>query len=70
MIDNLSTNLYNRFGEIKPTKLDDVYGSNLLNNKFGRTLTPLRSSFGFDSSAAVAQAVMNSRSGLFAPKTT
>ncbi|KAF5808535.1 hypothetical protein HanXRQr2_Chr04g0146601 [Helianthus annuus] len=41
MIDNLSTNLYNRFGEIKPTKLDDVYGSNLLNNKFGRTLTRL-----------------------------
>ncbi|MFS7905607.1 hypothetical protein Hanom_Chr01g00049661 [Helianthus anomalus] len=28
MIDNLSTNLYNnRFGEMKPTNLDDVYGS-------------------------------------------
>ncbi|KAL9995654.1 hypothetical protein Hdeb2414_s0015g00450521 [Helianthus debilis subsp. tardiflorus] len=41
MNDNLSTNLYNRFGEMKPTKLDDVYGSNLLDNKFGRTLTHL-----------------------------
>ncbi|MFS8000387.1 hypothetical protein Hanom_Chr12g01177731 [Helianthus anomalus] len=33
--------LQRQFGEMKPTKLDDVYGSNLLDNKFGRTLTRL-----------------------------
>ncbi|KAJ0855856.1 putative transcription factor C3H family [Helianthus annuus] len=66
MIDNLSTNLYNnRFGEMKPTNLDDVYGSPS-RQQIRQNSNPLRSSFGFDSSAAVAQAVMNSRSGSFA----
>ncbi|KVI07012.1 hypothetical protein Ccrd_014639 [Cynara cardunculus var. scolymus] len=109
MIDDLSTNLYNnnnRFGELKPTNLDDVFGSrdqSLLSQfhglsspmtntptqlqsptghqQFRQNSNPLRasypspnyssspvrkpSSYGFDSSAAVAQAVMNSRSGSF-----
>ncbi|KAI3705027.1 hypothetical protein L1987_75257 [Smallanthus sonchifolius] len=77
MVDDLSTNLYNNniFGEVKPMNLDDVYGSpsrqqirpdpnlNPSPNQFRSTYP---SSFGFDSSAAVAQAVMNSRSGSFA----
>ncbi|KVI09953.1 hypothetical protein Ccrd_011656 [Cynara cardunculus var. scolymus] len=103
LIDDLSNNLYNnsnRFGEMKPTNLDDVYGSldpSILSQIQGlspkvsspsghqqirQNSNPLRSSyptsnypsspgrkpttFGFDSSAAVAQAVMNSRSGSFA----
>ncbi|KAI3519767.1 hypothetical protein L1887_08983 [Cichorium endivia] len=95
LIDDLSTNLYNnRFGEMKQTNLDDVFGSqlqglsprvsstsSLLQSPSGHQIrqnsSPLRAtypsspgrkptSFGFDSSAAVAQAVMNSRSGSFA----
>ncbi|KAI3751281.1 hypothetical protein L2E82_22329 [Cichorium intybus] len=116
LIDDLSTNLYNpnnRFGELnlKPTNLDDAFGSldqNLFSQfhglspkvsssmtntpiqsqsptshqQFRQNSTPLRASYpspnyssspvrkptsyGFDSSAAVAQAVMNSRSGSFA----
>ncbi|CAH1445380.1 unnamed protein product [Lactuca virosa] len=115
MIDDLATNLYNhnnRFGELnlKPTNLDDVFGSldqSLLSQfhglspkvsssmtnspiqlqsptshqQFRQNSNPLRASYpspnyssspvrkpasyGFDSSAAVAQAVMNSRSGSF-----
>ncbi|KAI3783458.1 hypothetical protein L1987_42541 [Smallanthus sonchifolius] len=96
LIDDLSNNLYNnsnRFGEIKPRNLDDVFGSldqSLLSQfhglqspsghqQFLQNSSPLRASYpspnyssspvrkqasyGFDSSAAVAQAVMNSRSG-------
>ncbi|XP_071738502.1 zinc finger CCCH domain-containing protein 29-like [Rutidosis leptorrhynchoides] len=79
MIDDLQSNLYNnnnRFGEMKPTNLDDVFGSPS-RQQMRQNSNPLRStypsspgrsptSFGFDSSAAVAQAVMNSRSGSFA----
>ncbi|KAK9063365.1 hypothetical protein SSX86_017235 [Deinandra increscens subsp. villosa] len=56
MIDDLTANLYtNRFGELNPSNLDNLFPS------------PMRkpANFGFDSSAAVAQAVMNSRSGAF-----
>ncbi|KAJ9539833.1 hypothetical protein OSB04_026339 [Centaurea solstitialis] len=80
----------NRFGEMKPTNLDDIYGSidpsillspsghqqirqnsNSLRSSYPTTnfpSSPVRkpTGFGFDSSAAVAQAVMNSRSGSFA----
>ncbi|CAI9273761.1 unnamed protein product [Lactuca saligna] len=95
MIDDLSSNLYNnRFGDMKQTNFDDVFGSqiqglspkvsstqSLLQSPSGHQIrqnsSPLRAtypsspgrnptSFGFDSSAAVAQAVMNSRSGSFA----
>ncbi|KAI3757848.1 hypothetical protein L6452_05391 [Arctium lappa] len=100
MIDDLSTNLYNnnRFGEMKATNLDDVFGSQFHglspkvssntptqlqsptgHQQFRQNSNPLRASYpspnyspsfkpasyGFDSSAAVAQAVMNSRSGSF-----
>ncbi|KAI3705639.1 hypothetical protein L1987_75878 [Smallanthus sonchifolius] len=96
LIDDLSNNLYNksnRFGEVKPRNLDDVFGSldqSLLSQFHGLhspsghqqylqnssslrasypspnySSSPVRkqASYGFDSSAAVAQAVMNSRSG-------
>ncbi|KAL4576138.1 hypothetical protein LXL04_012227 [Taraxacum kok-saghyz] len=89
LIDDLSTNLYsNRFGEMKQTNFDDVFGSpkmsstpSLLQSPSGHQIrqnsSPLRATYpsspgrkpttyGFDSSAAVAQAVMNSRSGSFA----
>ncbi|PWA72666.1 zinc finger, CCCH-type, Ankyrin repeat-containing domain protein [Artemisia annua] len=79
MIDDLSSNLYNnspRFGEMTPTNLEDVYGSpsrqqmrqnsNQLRSTYPSSPGRKSSSFGFDSSAAVAQAVMNSRSGSFA----
>ncbi|KAK2985969.1 hypothetical protein RJ640_028287 [Escallonia rubra] len=100
---------YNRFGELKPTNLDSVYGSldtSLLSQmqglspKFSTATTtshlqsptglqmrqnsnqlrasypsnvsssPARrpSAYGFDSSSAVAQAVMNSRSAAFAKR--
>ncbi|KAL8233607.1 hypothetical protein R6Q59_019707 [Mikania micrantha] len=105
MIDDLA-NVYNRFGELKPTNLEDVFATSdqslltqfqcLLSPKvtnaqqtllqsptnhqqFRQNTNPLRASYpspnyssspvrkpasyGFDSSAAVAQAVMNSRSG-------
>ncbi|KAJ0847190.1 putative transcription factor C3H family [Helianthus annuus] len=79
MIDDLSNNLYNnRFGDLKPTNLEDVFGSRdqSLLSQFGQNSNRLRASYpsptysstpvrkpsyGFDSSAAVAQAVMNSR---------
>ncbi|KAL8241007.1 hypothetical protein R6Q59_014362 [Mikania micrantha] len=84
IIDDLSANLYsNRFGDMKLTNLDDVYGSprqqirQESNPNPNPNMNPLRSTypgspgrmtmgFGFDSSAAVAQAVMNSRSSSFA----
>nr|GFB31154.1 zinc finger CCCH domain-containing protein 29-like [Tanacetum cinerariifolium] len=79
MIDDLSSNLYNnspRFGDMNPTNLEDVYGSpsrqqmrqnsNQLRSTYPSSPGRKSSSFGFDSSAAVAQAVMNSRSGSFA----
>ncbi|KAK3042869.1 hypothetical protein RJ639_001142 [Escallonia herrerae] len=94
---------YNRFGELKPTNLDNVYGSLdtlLLSQMQGGATTashlqsptglqmrqnsnqlrasypsnvsssPARrpSAYGFDSSSAVAQAVMNSRSAAFAKR--
>nr|XP_043615099.1 zinc finger CCCH domain-containing protein 29-like [Erigeron canadensis] len=114
IMEDLSNNLYNinnRFVDLKPTNLDDVYGSldqsllsqfhGLLSPKVSNTTTqmlsqsptsrqqfdrnsnPIRASYpspnytsspvrkpgnygyGFDSSAAVAQAVMNSRAGSF-----
>ncbi|XP_076942258.1 zinc finger CCCH domain-containing protein 29-like [Bidens hawaiensis] len=78
MIDDLSTNIYNNnmFGEMKPTKFDDVYGSPS-RQQIRLDSSPLRSAypsspgrkptnFGFDSSSAVAQAVMNTRSSSFA----
>ncbi|KAI3809146.1 hypothetical protein L1987_25116 [Smallanthus sonchifolius] len=76
LVDDLSTNLYNNniFGEVKPMNLDDVFGSpsrqQIRPDPNPNHPNPFRStypsSFGFDSSAAVAQAVMNSRSGSFA----
>ncbi|KAK1421340.1 hypothetical protein QVD17_23592 [Tagetes erecta] len=79
MIDDLAANVYNsnRFGDIKPTNLDDVFGSpTRVRLDTNPNLNPLRSTypsspgrkpggFGFDSSAAVAQAMMNSRSVSF-----
>lgn len=82
MIDDLSANLYNnRFGELKGTNLDDVFGSFDLQSPTGHQQirqnvnqlrgnyksSPIRkpAGFAFDSSAAVAQAVINSRSGAF-----
>ncbi|KAK3042091.1 hypothetical protein RJ639_001793 [Escallonia herrerae] len=101
---------YNRFGELKPTNLDNVYGSldtsllsqmqglspkfstatttshlqsptgvqmrqnsNQLRSSYPSNLSssPARrppSTYGFDSSSAVAQAVMNSRSAAFAKR--
>lgn len=82
MIDDLSANMYsNRFGEMKGTNLDDVFGSFELQSPTGHqqnrqnsnqlrgnySSSPMRkpAGFAFDSSAAVAQAVINSRSGAF-----
>ncbi|KAK9077944.1 hypothetical protein SSX86_002001 [Deinandra increscens subsp. villosa] len=72
MIDDLSTNLYNnnnnRFGDMKPTNLEDVYGSpsrQQIRSPYPSSPGRNPSSFGYDSSAAVAQAVMNSRSSSF-----
>ncbi|MFS7949847.1 putative transcription factor C3H family [Helianthus anomalus] len=79
MIDDLSNNLYNnRFKDLKPTNLEDVFGSpdQSLLSQFRQNSNRLRASYpsptysstpvrkpsyGFDSSVAVAQAVMNSR---------
>ncbi|KVI04848.1 zinc finger CCCH domain-containing protein 29-like [Cynara cardunculus var. scolymus] len=94
MLDDLSANHYsNRFGELNPTNLDDVFGSfdpsilssitngatqlqspnghqhrqnpNQLRGNYVNSPMRKPASFAFDSSAAVAQAVMNSRSGAF-----
>jgi hypothetical protein len=83
LVNDLTNNLYNnnnRFGELKPTNLDDMFGSHdqslFLRNSNQNQLrasypspnyssSPVRNSYAFDSSAAVAQAVMNSRSGSF-----
>ncbi|KAI3817818.1 hypothetical protein L1987_11616 [Smallanthus sonchifolius] len=75
MIDDLTANLYtNRFGELNSSNLDDVFGSfdpSLLSSlTTGATQlqsSPMRkpANYAFDSSAAVAQAVINSRSGAF-----
>ncbi|KAL7589826.1 hypothetical protein Lser_V15G36130 [Lactuca serriola] len=70
-----------RFGELQGTNLDDVFGSFELQSPTGHqqirqnsnqlrgnyTSSPMRkpAGFAFDSSAAVAQAVINSRSGAF-----
>ncbi len=84
---------YSRIGDLKPTNLDDVFGShdpsmlsqlqspnglqmrqnmNQLRATYPNNLcsSPVRkpSTFGFDSSAAVAAAVMNSRSASFAKR--
>ncbi|KAF5805658.1 putative transcription factor C3H family [Helianthus annuus] len=59
MVDNLSSNLYtNRFGELNSSNLDNVSGY---------ISSPIRkpTNFAFESSAAVAQAVVNSRSSAF-----
>ncbi|KAI3731150.1 hypothetical protein L1987_62333 [Smallanthus sonchifolius] len=75
MIDDLTANLYtNRFGELNSSNLDDVFSSfdpSLLSSlTTGATQlqsSPMRkpANYAFDSSAAVAQAVINSRSGAF-----
>ncbi|XP_039067567.1 zinc finger CCCH domain-containing protein 29-like isoform X2 [Hibiscus syriacus] len=79
---------YGRLGDLKPTNLDDTFGSldpsllsplkghqirqNQLRASYPTNLpsSPARnpSPFGFDSSAAVAAAVMNSRSSAFAKR--
>ncbi|PWA97960.1 Ankyrin repeat-containing protein [Artemisia annua] len=57
MIDDFSSNLYTN------SNLDDVFGSGLSGNYSSPMRKPVN--YTFDSSAAVAQAVMNSRAGAF-----
>nr|XP_043632757.1 zinc finger CCCH domain-containing protein 29-like [Erigeron canadensis] len=73
-----NNNSTNRFGDMKPNNTEDVYGSpSRQQMRQNQNSNPIRStypsspgriptSYGFDSSAAVAQAVMNSRSNAFA----
>ncbi|KAJ0764469.1 putative transcription factor C3H family [Helianthus annuus] len=78
LIDDLTANIYsNKFGELTPSNLDDIFGSfdpSLLSSSTQlQSPSDLRgnysmrkpANFAFDSSAAVAQAVINSRSGAF-----
>ncbi|PWA85424.1 Ankyrin repeat-containing protein [Artemisia annua] len=57
MIDDFSSNVYTN------SNLDDVFGSGLSGNYSSPMRKPVN--YTFDSSAAVAQAVMNSRAGAF-----
>ncbi|XP_076929895.1 zinc finger CCCH domain-containing protein 29-like [Bidens hawaiensis] len=66
MIDDFGSNVYsNRFGELTPTNLDDVFGSTQLQSNYSSSPIRKPANFAFDTSATVAQAVINSRSGAF-----